>query len=182
MVADTGSGIAPEDIKHIFDRFYQVDKVHPKGSGIGLSLSKAFVELHGGTISVESEVGKGSAFMFTIPLNLVPNESSVDGHSSTVSDAHRLSDSYLAEVEDAVINTDVTADDDAPILLIIDDNRDIQAMLSEEFKDTYHVLTADNGKEGIQKASKYVPDIIICDVMMPEMDGMECCRRLKSEP
>ena len=117
-VADTGEGISERDLGNIFDRFYQVDRVHPKGSGIGLFLSKAFVELHGGSIGV-----------------------------------------------------------DKPVVLVVDDNCDIQQLVGTLLGSSYNVLTASDGAEGVRKAIKYVPDLVVCDVMMPVMDGMECCSR-----
>lgn len=172
-VADTGEGIAERDLAHIFDRFFQVDRVRPRGSGIGLSLAKAFVELHGGTISVESELKKGSVFTITLPVRHVASEAAEV--SSTITREEVESEFDFVEV-------DKTFEDDKPLLLVIDDNKDIREMVSELMKDEYNLITAGNGKEGIRKATKYVPDLIICDVMMPGMDGMECCTKLKSEP
>lgn len=171
-VADTGEGISKEDIENIFDRFFQVDRVRPRGSGIGLSLAKAFVELHGGSISVESELHKGSVFTVVLPLTHVAEEAAEVSNNITVQDVA----SELEEVE-----TEKEFTDDKPLMLVIDDNRDIRELVTELMKDDYNILTASNGKEGIKKALKYVPDLIICDVMMPGMDGMECCRRLKEE-
>lgn len=171
-VADTGEGISTEDISHIFDRFFQVDKVRPRGSGIGLSLAKAFVELHGGTISVESELKKGSVFTVTIPIVHISEKTTAV--ASTIS-----REDVDAELESVETTREFT--DDKPLLLIIDDNKDIREMVSELMKDDYNVIMASNGREGIRKASKYVPDLIVCDVMMPGMDGMECCTKLKSE-
>ncbi|MCH5242488.1 MAG: substrate-binding domain-containing protein [Muribaculaceae bacterium] len=171
-VSDTGEGISQQDISHIFDRFFQVDRVRPKGSGIGLSLAKAFVELHGGSITVESELKKGSVFTITIPVTHVSEEVSEVSKSISQQDVD-------AELE--VVETDKTFEDDKPLLLVIDDNKDIRELVSEIMKADYNIVTAPNGKEGIKKATKYVPDLIICDVMMPGIDGMETCSRLKSE-
>lgn len=172
QVVDEGEGISARDLGHIFDRFFQVDRVRPRGSGIGLSLAKAFVELHNGDISVESEPGKGSTFTVTLPLRHV-SETAEDLRSGiTAEDV----ESELAEVEG-----DITFSDDKPLLLVIDDNRDIQEMTGELMKEDYNVITASGGKEGLRKAIRYVPDLIICDVMMPGTDGMEVCRRLKEE-
>lgn len=173
-VADTGQGINPEDLDNIFERFFQVDKVHPKGSGIGLSLVKAFVELHDGSISVESIPGKGSVFTVSLPVRHIGVQPTAD--MQPVTDV----DDALAELEpvDAVT---ISADADSPLLLVIDDNADIRALLSELMGDEYNVITASDGAQGVKMAAKYVPDLIVCDVMMPGMDGFECCRRLKSE-
>lgn len=173
-VDNSGPGISSENIANIFERFYQVDKVNPNGSGIGLSLVKAFVELHGGTISVESEENKGCRFTVTLPVRHV-DMPAVDEIRRVISDSD-------VEVELSEIESEMPSNnDDRPLLLVIDDNEDILNMVSELLKDTYCIITASNGKDGIRMASKYVPDLIICDMMMPVMDGLECCRRLKGE-
>lgn len=171
-VADTGQGISERDLGNIFDRFYQVNKVHPNGSGIGLSLSKAFVEMHGGTINVESTVNKGSVFTVTIPIRHVADNAEEYVAGITENDIN---------AELGLIETEITTDDDKPLLLIIDDNPDIRTMITELLKTDYKVISACNGAVGIEKASEYVPDLIICDIMMPVMDGLECCRRLKTD-
>lgn len=171
-VADTGEGISREDLIHIFDRFFQVDRIRPKGSGIGLWLAKAFVELHGGSMTVESELKKGSVFTITLPVKHVAEKAVAPEKTITEKDV-------AAELEEIESNPEFN--EDKPILLVIDDNRDIRQLVSEIMQDDYNVLTASDGKEGIRKATRYVPDLIICDVMMPGMDGMECCVKLKSE-
>lgn len=173
-VEDTGQGIAAEDLGNIFDRFYQVDKIHPNGSGIGLSLAKAFVELHGGSIDVESSLGKGSKFTVRLPIRHVENADNMGViRSITDNDVN----AELGEIE--LLN--VEEESDKPLLLIIDDNADIRKMVVELLNDEYRIIEAQNGKDGIRLASKYIPDLIICDVMMPVMDGLECCRRIKEE-
>ncbi len=171
-VADTGEGISGRDLGNIFDRFYQVDRVHPDGSGIGLSLSKAFVELHGGSISVQSAVGKGSVFTVELPLTHVEGTSETPVQQMSAADV---------EAELGTVETDTVTDPAKPVILVIDDNRDIRQLLAGLLSPKYNVLTASNGSEGIAKAVRCVPDLIICDVMMPVMDGLECCRRLKAE-
>lgn len=171
-VADEGEGISAQDLGNIFDRFFQVEKVRPHGSGIGLSLAKAFVELHGGGITVESELGKGSVFTVSLPVKHVSSE--IAAVKSSIEE-----EDVKSELED--IDSEVVFSDDKPLLLVIDDNKDIREMVTELMKDDYNILTSPNGKEGIKKGIKYVPDLIICDVMMPGIDGMETCQRLKSE-
>lgn len=171
-VADTGEGISERDMGNIFDRFFQVDRVHPKGSGIGLSLAKAFVELHGGTISVESELKKGSVFTVTLPSRHIAGD-------VVVAEKAIGEDEASAELDK--IEAEVAFDSERPLILVIDDNRDIRLLVAELLGSDYNVIAAENGAEGIRKAMKYVPDLIICDVMMPVMDGLECCRRLKEE-
>ncbi len=171
-VSDTGEGIDERELDNIFDRFYQVDRINPKGSGIGLFLSKAFVELHGGTISVESSLGKGSVFAVTLPV--VHNSRSI-----VVPEKSTDRQDVWAELD--IVNTSITFDETKPLVLIIDDNKDIQKLVGELLNADYNIITASNGRAGLRMAAKYVPDLIICDVMMPVMDGMECCRCLKNE-
>lgn len=171
-VADTGEGISERDLDKIFDRFYQVDRIHPNGSGIGLAVAKAFVELHGGTISVESSPQKGTAFTVTLPVTHTAKPLSDTGK-------HIDSSEVAAELDTIAERPDFS--DDKPIVLIVDDNRDIQQLVGELLNADYNILTASNGKEGVKMAVRHVPDLIICDVMMPVMDGLECCRHIKSE-
>lgn len=174
-VEDNGPGIPEEDIIHIFDRFYQVDKIHPQGSGIGLSLVKAFVELHDGAIRAESEVGHFSRFTVTLPIRHLEAEAVAQPDVPALSSGEV--DAELSPVE----QTPAAIRPDDPLLLVIDDNEDIRCLVSLLMKEEYNVIGARDGKEGLHLATKYVPDLIICDVMMPVMDGLECCRRLKQE-
>ncbi|MDE7237181.1 MAG: response regulator, partial [Paramuribaculum sp.] len=173
-VADTGRGISVEDLSNIFDRFYQVDKVHPNGSGIGLSLAKAFVELHDGHISVESQLGVGSEFTVSIPVIHI-SDTAEAVTPGVISES--VVDAELGEIEPEPQEIDAGK----PLLLVIDDNEDIRHMIRELLCDEYVMIFAANGKDGLRLAAKYVPDLIICDVMMPVMDGLECCRRIKEE-
>lgn len=150
-VADTGEGISERDLGNIFDRFYQVDRIHPKGSGIGLSLAKAFVELHGGSITVESELNKGSVFIVVLPI------AHVAGTSQTV-DKQIESAAVEAELEN--IERDSEFESDKPLVLVIDDNRDIREMVGELLHADYNIITAVNGAEGVKKAVKHVCLII----------------------
>lgn len=171
-VADNGEGISEGNIGNIFDQFYQADRIHPEGSGIGLSLVKAFVELHGGAIAVESKIDKGSVFTLTLPVRHIAETSADTGKTI-------VGQNVETELED--IDTDITFDENKPIVLVIDDNKDIQILVRELMNAEYNIITASNGREGLKMAVKYVPDLIICDVMMPVMDGLECCRRIKNE-
>lgn len=171
-VADKGTGISRKDLGRIFDRFYRVENISSEGSGIGLSVAKAFVELHGGSISVESELSKGSVFTVVLPVRHVEKRSS---EISTGLNAQHIEEE-LSEIEG-----EISFADSLPLLLVIDDNKDILELVGELLKEDYNIITASSGKEGLRKAIKYVPDIIICDVMMPGTDGMEICRRLKED-
>ena len=176
-VADTGEGISEHDIGNIFDRFYQADRIHTRGSGIGLSLAKAFVELHGGTISVESQLHKGARFTVTLPVRHVAPATTEAG----AEDVDSATGQHNVEAELETIDDHTSFDADKPIILVIDDNRDIRLLIKELMSADYSILTASNGREGVQLAARYVPDLVICDVMMPVMDGLECCRRIKNE-
>lgn len=133
---------------------------------------KAFVELHGGTITVESEVNKGSVFAVTLPIVHVAD-------TSQAVDKQIEASTVEAELDN--VDSVTEYESDKPLVLVIDDNRDIREMVSELLNSEYNIITASNGSEGVKKAAKYVPDLVICDVMMPGMDGLECCRRLKEE-
>ena len=172
-VADTGQGIGREDLEHIFDRFFQVDKINPNGSGIGLTLVKAFAEQHGGSVSAASELGKGSVFTVTLPVV----------HTDTPAVTASLSDLSISEelTDIEPQGGEVKVEEGTPTILVIDDNADIRTLVSGLLCDRYAVLQAPNGLQGIKLASKYAPDLVICDVMMPGIDGMETCRRLKAE-
>ncbi len=173
-VEDTGRGISEEDLVNIFDRFYQVDKIHPDGSGIGLSLAKAFVELHSGNIEVESVAGKGSKFTVLIPVcHVEPAED--------IAVPRVISESEMKVELNEIVSEAEVDNDDRPLLLVIDDNADIRMLIRELLSTDYRIIEAQDGRQGIRLASKYVPDLIICDVMMPVMDGMECCRLIKEE-
>lgn len=171
-IADTGEGISERDLGNIFDRFYQADRVHPNGSGIGLSLAKAFVELHGGTINVSSALGRGSVFTVSLPVRHVAEDAT---------EVDKTIGRQQVEAELEPVDADITFDSSRPIVLVIDDNSDIQKLVGELLNDDYNIITASNGRDGVRMAARYVPDLIICDVMMPVMDGMECCRRIKGE-
>ena len=205
-VADTGIGIAAEDLGNIFDRFFMVDQVHPHGSGIGLSLVKAFVELHGGTISVSSEIGKGSVFSVAIPVKHVSEVSTLPEKLISQDDINAelaridsrglvpgdeaagqprgcilaVGEDTKEQVEEATTPSDAV-EPGTPRLLVVDDNADIRNLVTDLMGDEYDVHQASDGREGLAKAARLVPDIIVCDIMMPVMDGLECCRRIKEE-
>ena len=177
-VANTGSLISAEHIRSIFDRFYKID-MHHAGSGIGLALVKAFVEMHGGTIQVESDEKQGTMFTVDLPsccCTSSPDTSSMD-MSSMGTSGHESPVELLEGEEEEERNYDSSR----MSVLVIDDNADIRSYIHGLLSAEYSVIEAANGSEGIRKAMKYVPDLIISDVMMPGIDGIECCRRLKSE-
>lgn len=179
---DTGAGMPAEHVKHIFESFYQID-VHHAGSGIGLALVKAFVEMHHGEISVDSTEGSGTVFTISIPAR---QEGDVTGNIDRKALLNNLKEGavVMADQESITAESRNTGRKDAPegIVLVIDDNQDVRDYVKSLLEGEYAVMEAANGKEGLRIAVASVPDIIICDVMMPVMDGMECCRRLKEEP
>ena len=184
-VANTGSMISAEHIRSIFDRFYKID-MHHAGSGIGLALVKAFVELHKGTISVESDEKQGTVFTVDLPVHTCETILAEDSLMSSISavplspaspGSSNLNETLAVEEEEL----EKGYDSSKPSVLVIDDNADIRLYVRGLLHTDYTVIEAADGSEGIRKAMKYVPDLIISDVMMPGIDGIECCRRLKSE-
>jgi signal transduction histidine kinase/ligand-binding sensor domain-containing protein/DNA-binding response OmpR family regulator len=188
-VEDTGIGIAQENQTHIFDRFYQVrdGKVNTKmGTGIGLHLSKMMIELHHGEISVESEPDKGSKFIIYLPLD--ENEYNPEEFGATNGDAtvmmvqpsfQFIEEEESTEHEDEKKKAEPNLKNTRSILLVEDDV-DILNYLDSELSPKYKIYKANNGKEGLSKALKYIPDIIVSDIVMPEMDGLNLCKVLKS--
>ena len=180
-VADTGVGMDENDRKHVFDRFYQI-KGTSGGTGIGLSLVRSFAEMHHGTATVESSKGEGSAFTITLPtrqpsVDNVPHSEPCDILTSITSDP------APSAMESPLENEQVTvpADADRPTILVIDDNADVRDYLRTLLSPRYNVVVAVNGEAGLQEASREVPDLVVCDVMMPIMNGLEFCNRMKSE-
>lgn len=186
-IGDTGPGVPTEHIQQIFDNFYQAGATSSEGSGIGLALVKSFVELHGGTISVSSrEEGTGAVFTIVQPVKhdaevVVESVDTTDSAATTASHTNNYSPIMPAQaVEQYDEPIEISEDETRPVALIIDDNPDILTYLHSLLSDKYVVLLAQDGETGLNKAMRMIPDVIICDIMMPDMDGMECCRRLKS--
>ncbi|GHT57510.1 sensor histidine kinase [Bacteroidia bacterium] len=182
-VANAGKGISEADIRHIFDRFYQVDS-HNAGSGIGLALAKAMVELHNGSISVNSETDGWITFTVNIPF--LQNEYPADEIQT-----HNPNSTVSEELENIVLNEylsfqpeifDDPTEENKYRILVVDDNADIRSYIKTVLNGKqYIVLEANDGEEGFQKAVKHTPDVIVSDVMMPNIDGIELCQKLKSE-
>ncbi len=170
-ISDTGYGISKEAIPHIFQRYYQEGTDYQaSGTGIGLSLVKNLVELHRGKIQVESVQGKGSEFIFTLPT-----------HDTYLNVAHIPEEMQPAEVQEAVSTEEASTTDNKLVLLVVEDNMDIREYIASSFSDRYEVVTAENGKTGLEKAFQHTPDIIISDIMMPVMNGIELCKTLKKD-
>lgn len=170
-VFNTGSLIEAEHIQNIFDRFYKID-MHHAGSGIGLALVKAFVEMHGGHISVASEQTEGTTFTVEIPQ--VAADTTAIRKQLTCPE-----ETFDEGCDDNEEEIDYTTE--KKIVLIVDDNADIRMYIKELLQNEYIVIEASNGAQGLRKANKYVPDVIVSDVMMPGIDGFEFCSRIKSE-
>jgi signal transduction histidine kinase/DNA-binding response OmpR family regulator/ligand-binding sensor domain-containing protein len=181
-VSDTGIGIPPGELDKVFDRFYQVDASQTReheGSGLGLALVKELVELHHGTIQVQSEVGKGTTFTVRLPLgrgHLKDNE--IVDVPVAVEPAMREAEGALAEKASERAEPEQVRGE-KPIILVVEDNADVRTYIKGYLVPAYQVMEARDGVEGIEKAQETVPDLIISDVMMPKKDGYEVCRTLK---
>ena len=193
VVRDSGPGIPAADLPHLFDRFHRADAPATRGlpgTGIGLSLAKELVELHGGTISVESEEGFGATFTVRLrrgkehlaESDIVDDESASRGVGE--------SESMDWEVEDGEAHIDPEADASEPDpfkifgkpkILIVEDNRDVRAYLRRHLAARYRVVEAEEGAAALEQARAEKPDLVISDVMMPGMDGFALCRALKTD-
>jgi len=180
-VSDTGPGIAPEQLSHIFDRFYRVDETHAtEGTGIGLALTKELVDLHHGTITVQSTPGKGSVFTVTFPIEQSAYEPKEITESAPQIQRREHAEAEASWEEPPPVPATAPAEG-KPIVLVVEDNADLRAYIREYLEADYAVEEAGNGKEGYDRATELVPDIVISDIMMPLMDGMELCRALKQD-
>ncbi|HKJ40795.1 MAG TPA: ATP-binding protein, partial [Sunxiuqinia sp.] len=178
-VKDNGIGIAPEQAEKIFDRFYQSEssqQVAEKGTGIGLSLVREYVQLHGGTVLLESAPGVGSSFTITLPVVLDEQHQKVEQKTATP----QLEEKPVFSVENNF--EAVSVNGGKATVLITEDNDDLRTYLKEQLAEKYQILEATNGKEGLASLRENMPDLIISDLMMPEMDGIELCKQAKSDP
>jgi signal transduction histidine kinase/DNA-binding response OmpR family regulator len=186
-VTDTGVGIPEEKLEKVFDRFYQVDGSSTRttgGTGIGLSLAQELVELHRGTIHVASKVGEGSTFVVGLPLG--KEKYAPDQIVQPAPGLARETDRSLplaAEVRGVEEDEGGTAGGppSAPIVLIVEDNAELRRYIREYLENDYRVAEAADGVEGLDRAFSMLPDLVITDIMMPRMDGVELCRRLKND-
>lgn len=188
-VSDTGVGIEDEAKAHVFERFYQAPhegKIVASGSGIGLSIVKKFVEMHGGKVSVTDNPGGGTVFICLIPLRkeegvpmLIPSNAEseeVDMQNQLQHDVHE--NVFDDEVKSMALRAEGTRKVD---LLIVDDSEDYLAFMAEVLSQYYHVRVAHHGKEALESIKVQRPDVILSDVMMPEMDGNTLCKTLKGD-
>ena len=184
-VRDSGQGIAPDELPRLFERFYQAQGASG-GTGIGLSLVKAYVDLHHGEVHAESEPGHGAAFFVTLPDTQPGYDPSRDCAPLPRAGRGLVDDSYAPtdiEAEESVERITHAEDFDAerPLVLVIDDNNGMRAYLRAILNDKYNVSEAADGQQGLERARREVPKIVVCDVMMPVMDGLEFTRRLKED-
>jgi signal transduction histidine kinase/ligand-binding sensor domain-containing protein/DNA-binding response OmpR family regulator len=180
-VSDTGIGIPKEKHEKIFERFFRddvPDNLINQGSGIGLSITKEFVKIHGGMISIESEPGKGCCFIVTIPLREVTSP-----HIEPV-----LAIEEVDEMEEAEKSINEQGrqilpgnHESLPVILLVEDNEDFRCYLKDNLSAYFNMIEASNGKEGWQKALSCMPDLIVSDLMMPEMNGIDLCTKIKND-
>ncbi len=184
-IADTGKGIPTEELPHLFERFYQA-KGAIGGTGIGLSLVKAYIDMHRGSVHAESVEGKGTTFVIELPDSQPGYDPAKDAPAATQAEKGLVDDNYIAtdttaqEATERITNAE-DFDAERPLVLIIDDNNGMRAYLRSILQEKYNVSEATNGEQGLEKARREVPKLVVCDVMMPVMDGLEFTKRLKED-
>lgn len=169
-VEDSGCGIAPKDLPHIFERFYQADSKAASGTGIGLELVKRLVELHKGSIQAKSTLGSGSCFRIEIPVEDAAYREE-ERRSGSENPAAPTADPTPTPVEESA---------DKPLLLLVEDDEEMRSYIRSLLNPDYRISEARNGKEAMEIALQEIPDLIVSDVMMPESDGIEFCHNLKN--
>jgi len=192
-VVDNGIGIDTKYLPKIFNRFYHhgdnLDR-YAHGFGIGLSLTKSLIELHKGNISVNSELNNGSVFTLSLPLddNAYSDEEKEDKEDIAIwnNNLPTVLSSTNFDKSDEIINNELVIENvgfnaSKPTILYVDDNTELLENISDYFSDSYNIFTAENGKDGIKMAHKLQPDVIISDIVMPVMDGIELCITLKND-
>ncbi|MGF1922896.1 MAG: hybrid sensor histidine kinase/response regulator transcription factor [Bacteroidia bacterium] len=177
-VSDTGIGIAEDSKVKVFNRFFMdnnVSSILNQGSGIGLSIVKEFVELHGGEISVESELGVGTTFLVTLPVEIISDKRI----SEPKEDEYMING--LLEVKRDEDNDPVVAEGKIATLLLVEDNEEFRFYLKDSLQPFYHIIEASNGREGWQKTLSGHPQLVVSDISMPEMNGIELSQKIKSD-
>lgn len=189
-VKDSGAGIPKEKIDAIFKRFYAEGNsvnVNPDGIGIGLSFTKSLVELHQGSIDFISTQGKGTEFIIKLPIQKKAYKDISGITIKEISESDYLvrsteSESFAIGINDEIVDGSLTdSRSKLPVLLVIDDNNDIRTFIKQSLGDDFTIYEAENGKQGFQIASTIIPNVILSDVLMPIMDGLEFCRLIKSQ-
>jgi DNA-binding response OmpR family regulator/two-component sensor histidine kinase len=169
-VSDTGKGISAEHRQHIFDRFYQIpEKVDRVGTGVGLSLCKELIEVHRGSIEVQSDLGAGSDFKIQFPVTL---EAFDPGWVKSGS-------KEVKELQSQLVDSAQVIQQEKQILLIVEDHAEMRAFIREIFEGTFQVIEADRGETGLEMALTYLPDVVITDWMMPGMSGVNLCKQIR---
>ena len=187
-VSNTGAGISPDRIHKVFDRFYQVEtsqKQTHEGTGIGLALTKELVELHHGKITAESKINDLTTFYLFLPIGkdhlkaeeIVKKTTSINHVKENLIDNEKLDLSKQFSQLEETQNENYKM----PLVLIVEDNPDMRTYIRSNIENEFKILEAEDGKEGFDKAVEYIPDLIISDVMMPEMDGYELCENIKTD-
>jgi len=184
-VKDTGIGISPEHIKNIFDPFYQVESKPEwkfQGSGIGLSLCKEFIEMHGGRVFVESTPSQGSTFALIIPVRMkveeIKNLNIIHIHSTK---ENELVDKVCSDTLKGGYDYNSGQNNNKPLILVIEDDEDLRRYLVMELENQYSIIQATEGLSGYEIAVDKIPDLIVCDIIMPVMDGLEFCNKCKRD-
>jgi signal transduction histidine kinase/ligand-binding sensor domain-containing protein/DNA-binding response OmpR family regulator len=185
VVRDSGPGIPPDQLAHVFERFYQADESATRtqpGTGIGLSLVRELIELHGGTIGVESTSG-GTTFTALIPpLRTAEDVQPSTGRMPNVDPHAIVVTAEQSPPADAELEEQTAIDDNVPTLLIVDDSADLRRYVRDHFSSRFRVLEAANGNAGVELAQRHLPDVVLSDVMMPVADGHELVRTLRASP
>lgn len=189
QVKDSGPGIEKSKLHNIFERFYvekESNKINREGVGIGLSFTKNLIELHQGEINVVSELEKGTNFVVQLPIEKEAYMNIEEISCKEISDSDFLirsseSESFAIGLNDEILDENISnSRSKLPILLILDDNADIRTFIKQSLSDEYFIYEAENGKQGLEIANKVMPNIILSDVIMPVMDGMEFCEKIKT--
>ena len=186
-VSDTGKGISKTELPHIFDRFYQADNSSTRrreGAGIGLALTKELVELHNGSIEVESKAELGSTFTIKLKkVNASPNKEEVTDEYSWEFEIHDRSSRQESLPETnglQSLSIEQYGSDSPAKILIVEDNEDVREYIKMHLSQ-HELLEAENGEEGLKKAINYQPDLVISDIMMPQLDGLTLCKLIKTD-
>nr|WP_315156878.1 two-component regulator propeller domain-containing protein [uncultured Flavobacterium sp.] len=183
-IEDTGSGLDKKEIKRIFERFYQVNnlnKTYYGSTGIGLEVVKEFIELNKGKIEVDSVLGEKTCFTIVFPLGkdfFEPDEFAKEEYKSDSENKNSFKDQISLEDDLELHNSELNLDKTHTVL-IVEDNSDLRSYLKEELKKEYKVIVAENGQKGYDLAVQKLPDLILTDVIMPVMDGLEMCKKIK---
>jgi signal transduction histidine kinase/AraC-like DNA-binding protein len=188
MVADNGAGIDAEGLEKVFERFYQGTTYYSdgQGTGIGLALTKELVDLHQGSIHVESEKGKGARFTVKLPytpvtealLSEIPENST---GSIFLTNQQPILEEAITATPEPVVNEVQPTGEEQPLVLIVEDNEDLRTYIRTKLEGSYRVIESENGLKGLEKARATMPDLIISDWMMPDMDGLQLCSIIKTE-